>query len=283
MSTPVEQAPVPDLASDEVRRRSRSTLWLGLLWPAALLVLAAVLTRIELPPEVQGALDGRMRPGLLALGLLAAAASIVAMGMRWRALVPRARERGLTLPVMTALVAVAQLLGSALPGPVGELAAAGLLKRRGGVPVEEALASAVHARALGLLASALLALVIPLVSPLGVPPEWRTALLVGASVAAVGAFGLFGLVLASPRLQRLPEPRLLGRLDAADGRAAALLARGLRSGRSFVQACAGIGGGGLSSHAVAMVWAVAALGCAAGATPPGCSSATGPSRSSGSP
>lgn len=165
---------------------------------------------------------------------------------------------------MTAVVAVAQLLGSALPGPLGELAAAGLLKKRGGVPIEEALASTVHARVLGLLSATLLALAVQLVAPPAFPDNWRLALLVGAAAAAVGALGLLGLVLAAGWLERWPEPSFMARLEARDRPLASLVVRGLRAGRKFVEACAGIGGGG--PHARAFGWAVLALACAAGAT-----------------
>ncbi len=264
MSTPVKEPSVPELDSDEVRRRSRRTLLLSLLWPAALLVVAFVLSRIELPEEVRGAMDGTVRPGPLALGLVLSAATLPAMGLRWRALVPQARERGLSGAVMTAVVAVAQLLGSALPGPVGELAAAGLLKKRGGVPIDEALASTVHARVLGLLSAALLALGVQLVSPPAVPDDWRTTLLAGSAAATLGALWLFGLVLASRWLEHWPEPSFMTRLDTSDRAFASLVARGLRAGRGFLETCAGIGGGG--PHAHAFGWAVLALACAAGAT-----------------
>ncbi|MCO4768850.1 MAG: flippase-like domain-containing protein [Deltaproteobacteria bacterium] len=266
MSAPVKEAPVPDLDSEELRRRSRRTLLLSLIWPGALLVLAAVLARIELPDEVRGALDGGLHPLPFALGIVLSTASIPAMGMRWRALLADARGRGLSPAVMTAVVAVAQLMGSALPGPVGELAAAGLLKKRGGVPVEEALASAVHARALGLLSGALLALVVQIVLPPPVPEAWRGPLLIGAAVATVGALALFGLVLFSDRLERIPEPSWLAALDARPGKASALLARGMRAGRSFIEACAGVGSGSLMPHGIAMGWALTALVFSAGAT-----------------
>jgi|GEM_PF-2956031 len=265
MSTPVKEMP-PTLEPQEVAQGSRRALLLSLLWPAALLLLAGILSQIELPEEVRGALAGNIRPGYLVAAVLASTLSLPALGMRWRALLPDTVERGLTPSVMTAMVAVAQLLGSTVPGPVGELAAAGLLKRRSGLSLQEILAATVHARALGLLVSALLALSIQLLAPPDVPPAWRVPLSVGVAIATLGSGALFGLVLASDWLQARPEPAFVASLAARPGRIGPLLARGIRLGRSFVQACAGIGRGGAAAHLQAALWAAWAVGLAAAAT-----------------
>ncbi len=262
----VKEPPTPDLTNDEFLRRSRRTVLLALIWPAALLVLAGILTQIDLPPEVRGALDGTIHPLPMLVGLLLSTATIPAIGLRWQALIADAGTRGVTVPVVTAVVAIAQLLGSALPGPVGEVAAAGVLKRRAGIPINEALAASVHSRALGLMAAALLALVIQLFDPPAVPNAWRQPLLIGSALATTGALALMALMFASDWLERRPTPSWVTRLETSTSRIAKPLTQAFHGGRAFIEACAGVGAGGLLPHARGMFWAIVAVALSASAT-----------------
>lgn len=150
-------------------------------------------------------LDGRW----LAVGSLVWTLALGVQSERWRALIPHDGPRPVEL---AALVAGTNVLNLALPGPVGEVAAAWYLHRRWSVPFPVALGSSILARLLALFLLGALGLALAPWVPGG--GTLRAVLVAGLGL---GGFSL-GVVVWRPDLvlgllARLPLPgRLRGRL-----------------------------------------------------------------------
>ncbi|MDP2310178.1 MAG: lysylphosphatidylglycerol synthase transmembrane domain-containing protein [Pseudomonadota bacterium] len=138
--------------------------------PAARVILAVLLSSIGITVLGGGILalmegaaqTGRrlieLSPGWLALSLGVWMTSLGVQGLRWRALLPvRSRPPA---AMLAWVVFGANALSLALPGPVGEFAAAWYLRHRYGVPMVTALAAALLARALAVLMFGLSTLVL---------------------------------------------------------------------------------------------------------------------------
>lgn len=109
----------------------------------------------------------------------------------------------------------ASVFSLVLPGPVGELAACAALKKRYGIVFSRGLATAVHARLVGLASAALMAIsVLPFVD---VSSNLGEVLRVGAAMVCVAGLGV-GLLTAKPSwmqwvsttVERSPLSRFLG-------------------------------------------------------------------------
>ena len=109
----------------------------------------------------------------------------------------------------------ASVFSLVLPGPVGELAACAALKKRYGIVFSRGLATAVHARLVGLASAALMAIsVLPFVD---VSSNLGEVLGVGAAMVCVAGLGV-GLLTAKPSwmqwvsttVERSPLSRFLG-------------------------------------------------------------------------
>lgn len=191
----------------------------------------------------QGAAAWASLRGRLGLGSLAAAFGLislafVAMGHRWRALLPPGdRPPALGL---TALVLAGLLLNYAIPGPMGELGAAWLAHRRYGLRTADALAAGVGARLVGLAMAVSLACGAALAGAVPAGPDWQRSLILGAG--ALGLVTLLGFLIGFwPSLWAAPlhraAARLPGRLgvrataavDAAAFTLSALVRRGPRA------------------------------------------------------
>lgn len=194
----------PPFSSQTARRGLRRGLWTiaGIGVAIALGVLALSRTEVgatALAQLWQQAHTGRL---LAAFGVMTLA--FFFMGLRWRALMPRAP--GAPLPPaggLMAIICAGLLLNYALPGPLGELGAAWFASRRYGVPLAASLASGVAARLVGLAVAAVTAAGVWLVADLPVPPEYHR--LVGAAVVLIG---LGGAVLAALVARPGPWKRL---------------------------------------------------------------------------
>ncbi|MES2644147.1 MAG: lysylphosphatidylglycerol synthase transmembrane domain-containing protein [Myxococcota bacterium] len=90
-----------------------------------------------------------LSPGWLALSLLVWMGSLGVQGLRWRALLPLQTRPPATM--LAWVVFGANALTLAIPGPVGEFAAAWYLRHRYGVPMVTALAATLLGRALAIL------------------------------------------------------------------------------------------------------------------------------------
>ncbi len=170
---------------------------------------ALALWRMDAGREAIRELWARSDPAgvLLGVGIITLATPIAAL--RWRCLLPPAvAVKGSTWN-LTLIQCVAVLFNYALPGPVGELAAAGLVSRRYPVSVAEALMAQVVVRLLGLGVAAALAAAIFLVAPLPIPEGARQVIQAGV-IGLLGGAGCIGLAVALPR----PIQALVGRLAA---------------------------------------------------------------------
>jgi uncharacterized membrane protein YbhN (UPF0104 family) len=135
-----------------------------------------------------------------------------------------------------------------LPGPVGELAAVGALKKRHGTDVAMALATAIHSRFVGLAAAAAVAAVaLPVVSVDGVIGEvlkWSAVLLVG------GGLGI-GVVSSNPVWLQTVGRRLVSMGDHPG-----LLGKALRSIRLFAVALTEVSEAPMRTWLVVFGWSM---------------------------
>jgi hypothetical protein len=181
------------------------------------------------------------------------------MALRWRALLPGGGRVGLLW--LTGICAVGQLLNFSLPGPVGEVAAAGLVQRRHGIEAPVALAASLHARFVGVLSAAAFTVLIWFFGGLRVPDEAR-AFAVGA-VALVAAWtAVMGSVAVFPNLVLAPCAALERRLAGSrGGRLSERLGRAVGLVRRFTAALSGLGRHPGRAHLRALGWNLAGLAC----------------------
>lgn len=236
------------MAEAPLRDALRRGLWMlgGLL--LALALAGAALARTDLGQQAAAELIERTRPPLLIASLAVMSLGMLFVALRWRALIPDHAPPALGL---TAIACSALLVNYALPGPVGELAAAGLARRRYGVPASTALAASLYGRFIGLGMAGLGTGLLWISGTLPVPP--RAEQLVGVAAALIALGALLGALLAL-------RPRRLYRLSAAT--AGRLARRSGRPGRWAGQLHAGVGSlvGALEriGHLPARAWALAA-------------------------
>jgi hypothetical protein len=156
-------------AQQAIRRASwmlGATLLVGLL-------AALALWRMEAGREALRSLWERSDPAGVLLGVAVITLATPIAALRWRCLLPPAVKAPGSLWNLTLIQCVAVLFNYALPGPVGELAAAGLVSRRYPVSVAEALMAQLVVRLLGLGAAAVIAALIFLLAPLPLPEGAR--------------------------------------------------------------------------------------------------------------
>jgi hypothetical protein len=192
-------------AQQAIRRASwmlGATLLVGLL-------AALALWRMEAGREALRSLWERSDPAGVLLGVAVITLATPIAALRWRCLLPPAVKAPGSLWNLTLIQCVAVLFNYALPGPVGELAAAGLVSRRYPVSVAEALMAQLVVRLLGLGAAAVIAALIFLLAPLPLPEGARQVAQAGV-LALLGGAGAVGLAVAQPR----PIQALLARVAA---------------------------------------------------------------------
>jgi len=212
------------LTADELDlgRAVRGALLTALLALVAVGAGAVVVFRSSFSvDDLQGALAGA-DPGLVVGSIFAMSSGMVFFALRWRALM----ADGGAIPVtpLTGVVCSALLLNYAAPGPVGELAAAGIVQRRWGIPAAVALASDLHARFLGLGLAGVLAGGVWLFGDLPVPAEHDALMGAAAAAISLGAVGLAALS-SRPQILRGLSSATVGRLagEGVLGRAAGWL------------------------------------------------------------
>ncbi|MSP54081.1 MAG: flippase-like domain-containing protein [Myxococcales bacterium] len=151
--------------------------------------------------DLQGAADvyARARPGWIVGALALTTLGLVFLAARWRALMPC--DTPVALLPLTAILVSGTLMHYAVPGPVGELVAAGMAAKRWNVSIEQAFAAGVHARFVGLALAGLVAVLLFLTTDMPIPEAYRDVLGIASGVIAVGAVGLFALS-AQPALLR---------------------------------------------------------------------------------
>ncbi len=222
------------------------------LWLVVLLLLWLVLLKESVDTQALDQLRTSARPLPMLGAFLLMFGGILFMGFRWRALLP-GREG--TNPLMLAAIAASgMLLNVALPGPVGEVAAAALVKRRYGIPAPVALAASVHSRFVGLGTAALLAFLIWALFPLPAPEQAAPYVAGAAIVVGLGALAL-ALIAFKPRILEIWADLTLARISRGPWKRASRIAGRLDTMvRQFVGAMSSIGRSGGMPHLRAIVW-----------------------------
>jgi hypothetical protein len=117
------------------------------------------------------------------------------------------------------ITAAGQLVNMALPGPVGELVAAGLVQRKYGVDAPVVLAASIHARFVGVASAALITSLVWLTFPLPVPEDARPFVLAAVVMVAFWG-GALGVLALWPGLFLRPSAVLRARLAPRVGHGA---------------------------------------------------------------
>lgn len=236
----------------DLRRAARRGLLLAAIWPVAVLVAAGAYGAFVLDASLLDRLR-EARP-LFGLGaLLAFGLVFPAMGLRWRALLPGAKEAKVGVVALSAVAASGQLVGIALPGPVGELAAAALVQKRWDLPAPLALAASLHARVLGLLSGVAIAGVLLVAAPeVEVPTGWGLPLVLGGAVVTAMVLALTALALFPQAFLRVQLPAWL---PGPAARLGALMTE-------FLEGASQLGRGVGRPHLVAFRWSLVMHGCA---------------------
>lgn len=176
------------------------------------------------------------------------------LALRWRSLLP-GDNRNIGIGGLTSILLVGTLMNYALPGPVGELAAAAMASRRYGVTAEVALAAGLHARFVGLGVAGSVALLLLVVADMPVTPEYFPWI---ATATVVIACGVIVLTLLSSR------PAMLASLSRVFVAPFSILAPLHQSLLRFADALGLVGRVGLRRYALASLWAFCGHGCVIG-------------------
>ncbi len=236
----------------ELRGALRRALVGATALAGAVLLGLLALSHTELGREAFEGLVARTDPGGLVASLVVMSAGMLFVAMRWRALIPGRRLPPLGL---TAIACSALVVNYALPGPVGELAAAGLVQRRYRVPAATALAAGLYGRFIGLGIGGLGTGAIWLSGTLPVPPEAERLVGVTALLIALGASAGAALALRPQWLRRI-SAATLGRLAGGEGRLGRWSARLEGAVDALVDALAQIGRLPPRAWAEAVLWAL---------------------------
>jgi len=225
-----------------------------LLATAAILALAALgLWHSDFGRQALADLLARSQPGGVLLGILVISLATPITAARWRCLLPEPVASRGSLWLLTQIQCVAVLFNYAVPGPVGELVAALLVKRRYGIGASEALAASMVARLVGLAVAAFMAAFIFLVAPLPIPDNWRQAALAAAVAMLLGA-GALALAAARPRQLQTLMARSGGPVERRGGRLGQLTARGRGMADKLLLALAAISKRGPKPLLKATAW-----------------------------
>jgi hypothetical protein len=225
-------------------------LTVGWLFVFLLLSLALLHGMVDL--EQARSLADRAR--LLPLGgsFVLLFGGLICMGLRWRALIPGPGRVGRV--GIIGIAAAGQLVNMALPGPVGELVAAGLVQRQYRVEAPVVLAASIHARFVGVASAALITLLIWLTVPMPVPDDARPFMW-GAVVMVAFWGGALGLLAIWPGLFLRPSAAIRNQLASRlDQRPLRWLDRFLELGERFGEALSAMGRQLGRPHLVAAGW-----------------------------
>jgi uncharacterized membrane protein YbhN (UPF0104 family) len=239
------------------RQTARGAASGGLISILALALVAVVIARSSEGEEALRDVLARAQLWPLLGALMLMITAFFCMGLRWRALMP-AGTRAHPLGLMS-MVCAGLLLNFAVPGPVGEVAAAWFAHKRYKVAMATSLASGIAARLLGLASAAGLALTAWLLTDLPVAPEWQRLVAVAATSMGVGGVGLVAMA-ARPRWWRPTVSRVLQRV-AGPGRIGALIRRADVGIGAVADALAETALRGPGAYARALGWSLAGHLC----------------------
>ncbi len=207
-------APAPaSLRQLAVRGLGSGVIVLGLLGLAVYAAASSNLTE-----QAVRAVWARSDPRAFLVAYVVMTAGLCFLALRWRAMMTQRSH--VTVMPLTGFFVIGTLLNYALPGPVGEFAAAGLAARRFRIPAEMAFAAGVHARFIGLAVAGSVSGILFLTTDMPVPEATRrwigvaTAAIAGSAVA-LGALSAFPAVLRAVSARTLGRIPLFRRLDAS--------------------------------------------------------------------
>ncbi len=226
----------------------RRGLWFALVGGVVTVGIALATVQLDVPAAL--AVLHRARPAWIVAAMALMTTGLVFLTARWRSLMPT--DRPVPLLRLTGILTAGTLMHYAVPGPVGELVAAGMAADRFDVGVEQAFAAGIHARFVGLALAGTIAALLFFVLDLHVPDGYRTAL--GASAVAIGVGAVVLFVLSA-------RPDLLRRTGALVFTQRVWPARWSELGQSRVvqlaDALAAVGHLGPRRYAEAAFWALA--------------------------
>ena len=124
----------------------------------------------------------------IAIAMFLISMSMPFVAMRWRALL---QEKEKTNPVLlTGILSAAFVFNLALPGPVGELLSASMLKNRYQIPISKGLSGLLVSRIIGLGSACAIAGTMYWVAPLELSDDWDTILQLSAVLLLLGGTAL---------------------------------------------------------------------------------------------
>lgn len=189
---------------ERARKQGMRSVWLTLI---AIVLLGLALANTEVGASTFAQLaSSTAGPGLLLAALLVTGATPIA-ALRWRALLPEPAHSG-SVEYLTRVQCVGVLFNYALPGPVGEVVAAVLVKRRYGVTLAEAMVAGLVTRLLGLCVAAVLAGIAWSLTDLALPPDWQPPVAFAAVAMAVAGLGIGICAVMPDPMQRLAHALL---------------------------------------------------------------------------
>jgi uncharacterized protein (TIRG00374 family) len=175
-------------------------------------LLAIATVRLLGDPDKVRALWQKTDLGGLVFATLVISCAVFFMALRWRALFSKADAERAPLLGLSAVLCTGLLLNIALPGPVGELAAAAMVQQRYGVAASSALAATVLARFIGLGTAALVAGLCWWQGDLTLSPHTQTSMGVILVVILAGALTLWVMALRPDWMGRI-STHVLGRFQ----------------------------------------------------------------------
>lgn len=176
------------------------------------------------------------------------------LALRWRALMP-GDVRHVEIGTLTVFLMIASLLNYALPGPVGEFAAAAMVSRRFKMPAETALAAGIHGRFVGLGVAGGAALLLLAIFPMPVPEQYFTWIALATVAIGVGVISL-AVMSARPEFLRKFSAMTIGKIS--------FLGFLDQSVARFCDALGSIGRLGLPAYGRAGLWALCGHSCVIG-------------------
>jgi uncharacterized membrane protein YbhN (UPF0104 family) len=219
----------------------------GLLLLLALILLVVGLSKTDIGAADIAALREAADLKLILLAIATMSLGFWFLALRWRALMPT--DAHIPAMPLAGILVIAKLLNYAIPGPMGELAAAVFAARHTKLPAEATFAAGIHGRVIGLVASGVVAGIVFLAFPLPIE-DWLSPWIRGAAVAALVCASGLGLASFRPKIIAWFADRLLGWTPR--------MAKVHASAHRFADALGSIGRIGIGRYLMAIVWALVA-------------------------
>ena len=193
-------------------------LWMVLGSIAVIVSAVVALKSIGFSKAEITALMNSTHPLPLCASVLSMMMAFVCMGQRWYSLFPAHIKAPAS--ELTALICSGLLLNYAAPGPVGELGSAWFAHRRYKFSLAQSLSAGVTGRLMGLITAAALGVVMWLCFPIPIDERFRTMVVGGVFLAAIGAISLAILTLIPSQLDAVirrlnPTNRVLSKVVEA--------------------------------------------------------------------